>query len=129
MSERPVGQNQADPTTVGMALRAFDRLAETLGITTAQRSALLDQSEVEYQLWLGQENPQLSSDQQERLGRFLSIAELAETLAGEPKAWLFAPNSSDVFQGHTPIVHLLQGGLRGFISTQNYLRETFGGWA
>lgn len=129
MAETSNGRNHADPISVGLALKVYDRLASNLGITMAQRSALLDQSELEYQVWLCQEGPRISTDQQDRLGHFLTIVELAEAQVGDAKAWLFAPNSSDIFRGSSPIVHLLQEGLSGFISTSNYLKGTFGGWA
>lgn len=111
------------------ALRAFNRVTETLGIVTEDKLKLLNLRKTKYFDYLKLPEPDLDLDTRDRLGYFLVIVELAGNLVGDAGEWLRSPNTAPLFGGKAPLDLLLVGRMEGMFTTLNYLKGSYGGWA
>ncbi len=114
---------------VAAALRAFNRVTESLGIATEDKLKLLNLRKTTYFDYLKRPDPDLGLDTRDRLGYFLVIVELAGNLVGDAGDWLRSANSAPLFGGKPPMELLLAGRMEGMIQTLSYLKGSYGGWA
>ncbi len=96
-------------TPVLAALKSFERVCSSLGISAEEQCKIL-------------------GDSDERLGYFLVVVDLADQLVGKAEHWLRADNTAEVFNGRPPL-DLMIADREGLLQTLNYLKSTYGGWA
>lgn len=122
-------KEEAEVHQVAAALDAFSKAANELGLASQAQAKLLNLSRSKLFTELKAPKPNLDVDQKDRLGYFLVIYELSERLVGSAKRWLEAPNTAPQFGGKPPLERMLEGRMENLLTTLNYLKAAYGGWA
>lgn len=113
MTPQSNASNRTNEVQLGAALLAFNAIADELGLSKVERDTISQQS------------GELDSEQ---VASFLSIYEEAGRLVGNARSWLTSRNTSEVFQGLTPIERILREPRSGLATARAYLAQGFGGW-
>ena len=115
--------------TSGPGLRVFQKIADRLGLSVAERIVILgDPSRSTYYRWLMKANHRrpiaLSLDTLLRISAKIGIYR-ALTFLFEDEAqgmlWLKGIHKSPHFAGNSPLRSMLEGGLNGLMSVRRYL--------
>ena len=115
--------------TSGPGLRVFQKIADRLGLSVAERITILGEpSRSTYYRWLMKANHHrpiaLSLDTLLRISAIIGIYR-ALTFLFEDEAqgmlWLKGIHTSPDFAGNSPLRSMLEGGLNGLMSVRRYL--------
>lgn len=115
--------------TSGPGFRAFQRIADQLCLTAAERITLLGRpSRTNYYSWVAKANCQrpmlLPLDILKRISAVIGIYSALSFLfedEAQGRLWLRGTHKSPIFAGTSPLGRMLQGGLAGQMSVQSYL--------
>jgi len=121
--------------TSGPGLRAFREIADRLGLSEAERIALLgDPGRSTYHQWMKKAREQrpltLPLDTLLRISAVLGIYKALSILfesESESLVWLKGPHRGTLFAGASPMVYMLEGGHDGLMSVRRYLDAWRGG--
>ena len=72
---------------------------------------------------------EMNRDTADRVAYVIRIFQEAGGVFGDPTRWLHGLHHAPVFQGATPLNHMLRGGVSDLIGTYEHLRSIGGGWA
>jgi hypothetical protein len=115
-------QNEA--ALAAPALRAFFRIAESWGLSTAQQRALLgDPPPSTYFKWKKQGGA-LPRDVLERISYILGIYKALQILLPDPAradGWIKAPNDAPLFGGRSALERMLGGNVGDLYAVRQYL--------
>lgn len=114
MNEAPPSLSPAQQTTLG---KAWSRLCFIWSLGTDEQQALLGQKPT----------TAFSPDAALRALRLLACYNLLHTICGNNDAqtalWLRSPNTDVAFASHTPLLHMMSGGLDSINTCHHYLEQ------
>lgn len=116
--ERPAADVQA------VALKAFNRIADTWSLTVKEAAALADMSD---STWKRARKPdfagELTHDQMLRLSALVGLYKSLELYFNQPVSgnWIKLANRGPEFDGQRPIDTMIKGGLPKIMRVRNYV--------
>ncbi len=109
----------------GAGLRAFFRIAERWGLSTAQQRVLLGRPPSStYFKWKKERAGNLPRDALERISYILGIYKALEILLPDPAradGWIKEPNSAPLFAGRSALERMLGGNVSDLYVVRQYL--------
>ena len=112
------------------ALEYFVQLAAVLDITVSQQTVLLGGLSVSgYRALKSKTDLVMKRDMADRVAYGIRIFQRAGEVNGDPARWLRGEQRAPIFQGKSPLDHMLRGGISDLIETYDHLRSLDGGWA
>jgi hypothetical protein len=122
---RPDPLPQDEATLAGPALRAFFRIAEAWGLSTAQQRALLGSPPSStYFKWKKHGDGALPRDVLERISYVLGIYKALQILLPDARradGWVHEPNSAPLFGGGNALSRMLGGNVSDLYVVRQYL--------
>jgi hypothetical protein len=114
----------------GPGIRAFFNLAKAWELPIeAQRLLLGGIGKSTLHRWKRDQDAQLGLDQLERISHLLGIHKsLQILLPTSANTWVTRPNQNALFQGHPPLLLMVQGGIEGLRRVRQFLDAQRGGW-
>jgi hypothetical protein len=113
------------------ALRAFFRIADAWGLSTAQQRTLLGSPPSStFFKWKKEQAGNLSRDVLERISYVLGIYKALQILfpdAGRADAWISRPNDAPMFRGRSALDRMLGGNVSDLFVVRQYLDAQRGG--
>ena len=120
-----------EDVAIGPAFRAVVGMADALGLSGAERCALLDVPRSTYHRWLSH-GIKADRDKQDRIAYLLGIYHLAGTAfpgAGGAKGWLTRPNPHPAFRGGRPLDRMLGGRMEDLFEVFSVVKSAEAIWS
>ena len=109
----------------GPALRTFFRIGEQWALSREEQMKLLGLTATStYHKWKGDQDVRLGPDTIERISYVLGIFKALQILLSNPylaDGWIKKTNDAIPFGGHSPLAHMLQGGMQSLWEVRQYL--------
>lgn len=123
----PIVKQKTGPTQVNknaVALKAFFKITEKWGLTSAQEQTLLAVSKSTFYAWKSKKNGDLPKDTLERISYVLGIYKALRILLPTEEAahqWIKKNNHAPLFGGKTALDKLMKGQVVDLADVRRYL--------